>query len=403
MKKLLIPVLVAVCLMQGVYGWCADNVPTALADARDRVQSEFDRLEAGLKRAAAQLGASGLTGDAARMVLAELCGSFGYAVDCAAVDPAGKMVTIEPAAYRRFEGTDIGGQEQAKRMMQDRKPVISDVFTSVEGFAASDAEYPVTSRDGSFLGSVSLLFRPEQFLGEIIRPLVKGIPMDIWAMETGGRILYDVDKRQINLNLFSSPLYRPYRSLLELGRRIARNPSGAGNYTFLDRTTKKAVTKNAYWQTASLYGSDWRLVGVHVERKNSRQQAVPGPALTPDRPLESLAGSKALTAALARGDRDAIMKLFRKFHEENPAIYSIQWIDEKGICRFGYPAENSLQDYDLHTGRSQGDPAMLNAVQEKKPAAFEFPLFEGNTGMFTLRPLFSGGRYLGMVYVIVLK
>lgn len=97
------------------------------------------------------------------------------------------------------------------------------------------------------------------------------------------------------------------------------------------------------------------------------------------------------------------MKLFRKFHKDNPGIYAIQWIDEKGINRFGYPVENSLKNYDLHADRSQSDPVLLKAVQEKKPAVFEFPLFEGNQGIFTLMPAFSGERYLGMVYVIVIK
>lgn len=402
MKRLLIPVILAFCMMQGASGWCADNVPITLAEAQKKVQSEFDRLDGGLKRAAAQLGTAGLTGEAARAALAELCGGFSYAVDCAAVDPTGKMVTIEPARYRHFEGTDISGQEQIKRMMQTGKPVLSDLFLSVEGLETSDVEYPVTGQDGSLRGSVSLLFRPGKFLGEIIQPLVKGIPMDIWAMETGGRILYDVDKRQINLNLFTSPLYQPYPSLLDLGRQIARDPSGAGKYAFLDRA-KRVVTKSAYWQTASLYGSDWRLVGIHVERKNARPQESPATGMKPDRPLESFAASKALRTALVRGERNSIMKLFRKFHRDNPGIYSVQWIDEQGINRFGYPAENSLKDYDLRNGRSKGDPALLNALQEKKPAIFEFPLAEGNVGIFTLRPVFSEERYLGMVYVIVLK
>jgi len=403
MKKRLIPVLLLFCMMNASYGWCDDNTPIMLADAQKRVQSEFDLLDAGLKRAAVQLGVLGLTRDAARKALVELCGGFSYAVDCATLDPDGKMLTIEPVAYRHFEGTDISGQEQVRRVMQGQKPVFSSVFVSVEGFDAVDVEYPVTTGDGKFLGSVGLIFRPEKFLGDIIRPLVEGIPMDICAMETGGRTLYDADTQHVGQNLFSSPLFRPYPSLIELGRQIARDPSGAGKYTFPDRTTKAAVTKNAYWRTVSMYGTDWRLVGIHVESKNAEHQALPVKARNPDRPLESLAGSKVLIKALERGDRRSIMKLFRKFHKDNPGIYAIQWIDEKGINRFGYPVENSLKNYDFRAGRAQSDPELLKAVQEKKPAVFEFPLFEGNQGIFTLMPAFSGERYLGMVYVIVIK
>ncbi|MFH0995360.1 MAG: hypothetical protein V1844_07690 [Pseudomonadota bacterium] len=403
MKKLLIPGLMLFCMMNVSHGDCDDNTPTTLTDARKKIQSEFDLLDAGLKRAAVQLGMSGLTGDAARKVLSELCGVFGYAVDCATLDPNGKMLTVEPAAYRRFEGSDISGQEQVKQVMQRQKPVFSSVFMSVEGFDALDVEYPVTTGDGKFLGSVSLLFRPETFLGDIIRPLLAGIPVDICAMETGGHILYDVDMLQVGQNLFSSPLFQPYPSLLELGRQMALNPSGAGKYIFPDKTTKDAVTKNAFWQTVSMYGTEWRLVGIHVEPKSAENQILPAKAQNPDRPLESLAGSKGMITALEHGDHRSIMKLFHKFHEDNPGIYAIQWIDEKGINRFGYPAENSLKNYDLRAGRSQSDPELLKTVQEKKPAVMDIPLFEGNRGIFTLKPVFSGKRYLGMVYVIVLK
>ncbi|MBI5593972.1 MAG: hypothetical protein HY881_26280 [Deltaproteobacteria bacterium] len=403
MKKLLIPVFLLFCMMNASQGWCNDNTPITLEDARKKVQSEFDRLDAGLKQAAAQLGVSGLTGDAARKVLAELCGDFSYAVDCATLGPDGKMLTVEPVAYRRFEGADVSGQEQVRRVMQGQKPVFSSVFVSVEGFDALDVEYPVTTGDGKYLGSVSLLFRPEKFLGDIIRPLVEGIPMDITVMETGGRTLYDADEQQIGQNLFSSPLFQPYPSLIALGRQMAMNPSGVGKYTFPDRTTKAAVTKEAYWQTASMYGTDWRLVGIHVEPKSAGHRALPVKVQNPDRPLESFADSNVLIKALERGDSRSIMKLFRKFHKDNPGIYAIQWIDEKGINRFGYPVENSLKNYDLRSDRSQSDPELLKAVQEKKPGVFEFPLFEGNRGIFTLMPVFSGEHYLGMVYVIVIK
>jgi hypothetical protein len=93
----------------------------------------------------------------------------------------------------------------------------------------------------------------------------------------------------------------------------------------------------------------------------------------------------------------------KKFHKETPNVYAIQWIDSKGVSRFGYPGENSLKNYDFRTGRMQGDAQMLKAVEGKKPTAFDLPLFEGNLGRFTLKPVFSGKRYLGMVSVIVLK
>lgn len=386
--------------------FCTTEAPLPLATVHQKVAAEFNRLDAGLKGAAQALGTAGLTGDNARAILAELCGGFGYAVDCTAVDPSGRMVTIEPAPFRHFEGKSIGDQEQVKRVMETRKPVLSAVFRAVEGFEAGDIEYPVTTPEGKFLGSVSLLFKPEKLLGDIIVPLVRGMPVDIWAMEKGGLILYDIDTPQIGLNLFTSPLYRPYAELLGLGRRIVATSNGNGVYRFIRDPAKKVVKKSAFWQSISLYGTEWRLVAVHVERDGSGQETAGGlsvSAPTPEMRLKTFSKERSLTAALAGGDKTTAMKLFREFYEATPDIYSVQWVDEKGINRFGYPEENSLADYDYRSNRVPSDGDMLKVLAGRKPAGFEAPLIEGNKGIFTFRPVSGQGRYLGMVYIIRLK
>jgi hypothetical protein len=253
----------------------AAKAPVPLSRAGQALESEFARLDAGLRRAARSLGAAGLTGGEARAALAKLCSDFEDAVDCAAVDLAGRMVTVEPASYRQHEGADISGQVQVRRLWETGKPVLSGVFTAVEGFAAVDAEYPVSTPEGRRLGSVSVLFRPETLLGRIIPPLVQGPPpsgaareeggYQIWVMDAGGHILYDVDPPEIGQNLFTSPLYRPYPDLIELGRRIARLPAGEGVYAFPEDSPGRAVvTKQAHWLSVSLYGTPWRLVAVRV-------------------------------------------------------------------------------------------------------------------------------------------
>jgi len=403
MMKSMLYLLTAVCLMAGLPALCAAEGPMSLVTAQRMVTGEFQRMDAALKRAAERLGASGLTGDRARTALRELCGGFRHAVDCSAVDAAGRMVTVEPAPFRRFEGSDISAQEQVKRVKSSGKPVLSDVFRAVEGFEAADAEYPVIGNDGTFLGSVSILFSPSRLLGDIIRPLTKETPLDIWVMEKGGRILYDIDTPQIGLNLFTSRMYRPYGELVRLGRAIAARPEGSGVYRFPTQTSNGAVAKNASWLSASLYGSEWRLVGIHVEHDASGKRIGPAAAVGPEQRLESLAAERKVIAALAQGDTAQGMKFFREFYEDTPGIYSVQWIDEKGVNRFGYPPENSLINYDYHSGRAQSDPGTLRILAARKPAVMEAPLFEGRTGMFTFRPLFSDGRYLGMVYFIRLR
>lgn len=402
MKKLL---LLFFCFLSVASGAVASQqAPLTLEAAERKITAEFVRLDNSLKKAAAEIGKTGITGDAARRVLAATCGEFSSAVDCCTIDPQGRMVTVEPARYRRFEGKDISGQEQVKRLQKSRKSVLSAVFRSVEGDDAVDIEYPVFSPEGTFAGSVSVLFKPEKFLGDIIKPIVKGVPLDIWVMEPGGRILYDVDPSQIGLNLFNAPDYQPFEQLLQLGEEIGKKTHGTGMYRFTVYPGKRVVTKKTYWQSVSLYGTDWRLVGVHLEPESKTARAErPASKVTAEQKLESFAGEPSLQAAVAIGEREVVMRLMKHFYEQTPGIYSVQWIDTKGVNRFGYPLENSLSDYDYHSDKAPSDKETLRILAQRQPAAFEAPLFEGKTGSFVFKPVLKDGTYLGLLYFIRLK
>ncbi len=166
----LVPALLLTFFPAGCSGFSSDS-EAALEAARVAILEEFNRVNIELRRAAERLGASGLTGCDARSALEDLYLAIPSAVDCAAVDSRGIMVTIEPASYRHHENKDISGQEQVKRMLDRREPVMTGIFLTVEGIEAGDAEYPVFGPEGAFLGSVSLLFSPEKLLDGALSPV----------------------------------------------------------------------------------------------------------------------------------------------------------------------------------------------------------------------------------------
>lgn len=393
------------CLVFAVSAADAASSPTTLETAQEQVSSALARLDIGLKKAAGELGNTGLAGEDARRILAATCGEFSYLVDCSTIDSKGRMITVEPPQYRGFEGKDISGQEQVRRMLKTRKPVLSSVFRSVEGYEAVDVEFPAFRPDGRFIGSISVLFKPEKLLGDVIKPLVKGIPMDIWVMEKGGRILYDADPAQVGLNLLTSTEYRSYQQVVRLAERIAETPQGEGTYRFKKATLNgRDVNKKAYWRSVSLYGTTWRLVGIHLEQETAKEgNGRPVSAATVEQALEAFAAGTALKTALAAGDKDGAMKLFGKLYKATPGIYSVQWIDASGVNRYGFPVENSLSGYDYNSRGEPRDKEILRILDRKKAAVFEAPLFEGRTGSFVFKPVFRDSDYLGMVYTIKLK
>ncbi len=93
----LVPALLLTFFPAGCSGFSSDS-EAALEAARVAILEEFNRVNIELRRAAERLGASGLTGCDARSALEDLYLAIPSAVDCAAVDSRGIMVTIEPAS-----------------------------------------------------------------------------------------------------------------------------------------------------------------------------------------------------------------------------------------------------------------------------------------------------------------
>jgi len=233
--------------------------PPQLQEAQHAIQAVLDGLDADLAEAAALISATGLDSPKTREALAALSERHPSVVDACTVDAAGVMVAVEPAAYRSAEGSDISAQEQVIRLHATQQPVLSTVFTAVEGFPAVDLERPVMAADGSLAGSASMLIQHASFLSRILLPVVSGTRWDCWVMQTDGVILYDPDPIEVGLNTFKDPLYTQFPEFVAMARRIAEAPSGSGSYRFYRTGLGRRVTKDCHWQTVGLHGTEWRV------------------------------------------------------------------------------------------------------------------------------------------------
>jgi hypothetical protein len=181
-------------------------------------------------------------------------------VNAAFVDLKGFLRYIEPRDYKNFENVDISTQDHVIALRKKPMPFFSSGFTAVEGFLAVDVAHPLYDKKKKFVGSISVLIRPEL----LIEPLLKTstIPADyeLWIMQPDGMIIYDQDKEEIGKMLFGDPMYAEYESLVRLGKKIVSAPIGEGQYIFLAPEAKEKVIKNAVWETIRLHNREWRVV-----------------------------------------------------------------------------------------------------------------------------------------------
>ncbi len=235
-----------------------------ISEVKKNIGVNFEKFQTEMSAAAAKM--ADRTGDkeAVRAVLAGLKEKNPLVVDVSFVTPKGVMAVVEPAKYRMYEGSDISAQEQVARVIKSQKPVLSNVFRSVEGFYSFDFEYPVINKSGKYAGSISYLVEPHEFFRSFLDKTLKNRPVEIWVMDKYGFVIYDRDRGQIGRNVFKDDIYKPFPSLIKACRLISGKPDGTTEYEFYSATTKEKVLKKASWTTLQLFGVEWKIVYAEV-------------------------------------------------------------------------------------------------------------------------------------------
>jgi hypothetical protein len=237
----------------------------ALDSIQARAWTELAMAEENLTAASISLRSTGLNSTEARAVLTSVKENLTYGVDVVTIDRNGTIVAAMPTEYQGSEGADISGQAQVARMRETMMPVMSDVFTMVEGFEATDLQAPVFDRAGAFVGSVSVTLNLQQMVKDIVEEELNGTSFQFTCLQPDGTEIYDSDEGQIGLNLFSDPIYKNYTETLVFMRQVAGSSQGHGTYSYYRSVASgELVNKEVYWSSFGLHGAEWRLLVIRA-------------------------------------------------------------------------------------------------------------------------------------------
>lgn len=249
-------------------------------------QGNLNDLDQDVANSAQNLSASGIEGAAARKVLRDLLDSNSNIAEAVSFDNNGMITEVDCAGcFDEGEGTNISRQsllsmhspENLSQLSRDliasvlktKSPEFSKEYRMSEGYNGTAIAYPVFTPRGELLGGIIASIVPDKLLNALVAPQLHFntttrsniTDYSFWAMDLDGLIAYDRDASQIGKYLFVDPLYQPYPSLIELGRKIAAERSGHGYYSFqVTEGNKKVVTKESYWTTVGLHGAELRLI-----------------------------------------------------------------------------------------------------------------------------------------------
>ena len=265
MKKLIMVIAVlSMFAAQGASAADMGDMMKVLKIAKQSIDSTLAEVGTDIEAAAKDLAITDLKGDDARKILTGLCKYRPYVVNCSILNADGMKIAVEPDEYREYEGADRSALPYVLNLLKTKKPVMSDVYRSAEGVSAVTIAYPVLSDKGELLGAVRMLIRYEIFL----KPLVDDKPFKIWVMQKNGLIVYDTDPEEIGKSIFTDNMFKPFEDLVSFSRTVSLSKSGAGSYSFYADapSDKTLVEKIAAWDTAGLYGTEWRVIAMEVER-----------------------------------------------------------------------------------------------------------------------------------------
>jgi hypothetical protein len=231
-----------------------------LISGSDAVNSNLSKIEMALVDASLALSKTGIDGPAAAEVLLNLTKVDPSVIDCITIDTNGTIHEVKPESFESIKGENLKWQKHVNDTITTKLYSGFYFINAVEGLYAIDSEMPIFDKNGTFIGTVSILFNQSQFFTRILDPLLVDGKYKMWVGKADdATILYETDSSQILLNR-SSPLYQDYPTLLDLFDRMSSERTGYGTYEFLDQSREEIIRKGCYWTTIPNKGTEMRLV-----------------------------------------------------------------------------------------------------------------------------------------------
>jgi len=217
-----------------------------LLSATDAVNSNLSKIETALVDASHSLLETGINGPATRAVLSNLTMEDASVIDCITIDVNGAVREVEPMSFESVKGANLKQQKHVNDTINTKLYSGFHFIKAVEGLYGIDAEMPVFDKNGTFMGTVSLMFNSSMFFESALAAFQPAGNSKIWVSKADdATILFDTDPAQVLLNR-SSPLYQNYTQLLRLFDRMSFERTGYETYEFLDESHAETIKKGCY-------------------------------------------------------------------------------------------------------------------------------------------------------------
>lgn len=180
------------------------------------------------------------------------------------VDERGTILYTVP--YKQSIGSNISGQAHMREILEYHKPVISDVFRSVQGFDAVALHVPVF-KGSAFKGTLAIVVNFQGLSRRYLEVIKIGKTGRARVISRDGTELYSPVPGHVGKSVFEN--YKDVPSILEMTREMLKGKEGNATYTIYgtEGRTLPPVRQHAVYMPIRVGNTFWSIVVASSEEE----------------------------------------------------------------------------------------------------------------------------------------
>ncbi|NIA05981.1 MAG: PAS domain S-box protein, partial [Proteobacteria bacterium] len=173
------------------------------------------------------------------------------------VDASGRIIYTVPFV-RRAIGRDVSNQPHNRRIMDDHRPLVSEVFMAVQGYRAVAFAIPVF-KDHTYRGSLSILIPFRQIAKKYLEDIRLGDSGSAWLLSRKGIELFCPSPGHAGQSVFRTFADSP--TVIAMAEKMIKGKQGTTVYTYKQtrEDTTGTVTSHAVYLPIELPGNFWSI------------------------------------------------------------------------------------------------------------------------------------------------
>lgn len=172
------------------------------------------------------------------------------------ISPEGKIIYTYPE-NKNLIGLDVSKQKHNAEIIRTKSSIISDVFTTVQGYRAIAYAYPIFSLNGNYEGALTLIIPFDYIANMFLKDLTLGVSGTSFVISENGIELFCSQPSHIGKSVFESSSGND--DLIKMINNMLAKEDGRFNYFYKNLIKNEPIPKIAVYKHVKLQNTFWSI------------------------------------------------------------------------------------------------------------------------------------------------